>query len=263
MATKPPSKSAKPAAKAPATSTAVAKRSSGNVVDIKAIQEKLKAQAAEMNERVAPPSGISISIKNSEFRMPDGVKTSEAIELVVVDFVAANAFYEGAFDASNVVPPTCYAVGPNPMKLEPLEESPAQQSTSCTGCPMNEFGSQGKGKACKNQRVLAVLPPDADENTPLWKLTVPPTSTKAWDAFVRQVSAMYQMPPVSAIVSVSFTDADFPQLTFNESGPNEQLAVHFARQDEARKLLMAAPDFSQAVTKPAPRKAAGGARARR
>ena len=253
MATKPASKS---------TSTAVAKRSNTNVVSI---QEQLKKQAADLNDRVAPARGISISIKNGEFRFPDGRKTKDPIDLVVVDFAAANMFYEGKFDPNNMTPPACFAIGTNPLKLIPSENAPVAQSTDCAGCPMNEFGSDGKGKACKNQRVLGVLPPDADEDTPMWKLSVPPTSTKNWDNFVRQVSSMFQMPPVSVIVEVSFDDKfDYPVLNFGNARPNENLAVHFPRQEEARKLVLAEPDVSSyAPAKPTKKATTGGARARR
>jgi hypothetical protein len=244
MATKTPTKpAAKAAAKStPSTSTAVAKRPSGNIVSIK---EQLQKQAAAMEERVAPATGISVSIKNKEFRFPDGRKTSDPIQVVIVDFVAANSFYEGKYDANNITPPACFAIGVNPMKLVPSDNSPNKQSDSCGGCPMNEFGSDGAGKACKNQRVLALLPPDGDEDAPLWKLTVPPTSTKAWDAYVRSVSSMFQMPPVSVVTTISFDEAsDYPKLIFGEPTPNEQLEAHFARQAEAQKLLATEPDVS-------------------
>lgn len=249
----------KPAAKkvAPAT-TAVAKRSSTNVVSI---TEQLKKQAAEMNERVAPASGISISIKGGEFRFPDGRKTSDPIEVVVVDFGAMNSFYEGKFDPNNITSPACFALGTNPLKLVPSEAAPVRQADACTGCPMNEFGSDGKGKACKNTRTLIVMPPDADADTPLWKISVPPTSTKNWDNYVRQVSSNFQMPPVSVVTTISFDDKfEYPVLNFGNPVPNENLDVHFPRQEEARKLVLTEPDVSGfEASKPA-KKVAGARR---
>lgn len=261
MATKTPSKpAAKAAPKASAsTSTAVAKRPNANVVSI---QEQLKKQAADMADRVAPATGIAVSIKNGEFRFPDGRKTKEPIQVVVADFIAANNFYEGKFDPNAITPPGCFALGPNPMKLIPSDNSPNKQSDECRTCPMNEFGSDGAGKACKNQRVLAVLPPDGDAEAPLWKLVVPPTSVKAWDAYVRSVSSMFQMPPVSVVTTISFDDSvDYPKLIFSDPQPNENLEAHFARQAEAKELLMTEPDVSQyEAAKPAKKTAARGRR---
>lgn len=250
----------KPAAKKTASTpgTAVAKRSNTNVVSI---QETLRKQAAEMNDRVAPASGISVSIKNGEFRFPDGRKTSDPIEVVVVDFAAMNSFYEGKFDANNITPPACFAVGTNPLKLVPSDAAPVRQADACTGCPMNEFGSDGKGKACKNTRVLIVMPPDADADTPLWKMSVPPTSTKNWDNYVRQVSSNFQMPPVSVVTTISFDDKfEYPVLNFGNPVPNENLDVHFARQDEAKELALAEPDVSSYVAAKPAKKVAGARR---
>lgn len=257
--TKPPAKKTAPAK---AASTAVATRKATNVVSI---TEALKAQAAALNERVAPATGNSISIQGKEFRLPDGVKTTDPIEVVVVDFAAANSFYEGKFDAKNIVPPNCFAVGTNPLKLVPTSNAPAVQSTDCASCPMNEFGSDGAGKACKNTRILGVLPPDGDADTPLWRLSVPPTSTKNWDNFVRQVSAMFQMPPVSVITTISFDENfDYPVLKFGDPQPNPNLEAHFGRQGEAQKMVLQEPDFSNAAgAARAPAKKVAGARGRR
>lgn len=254
MATKPPA-TAKPA------TTAVAKRASNNVVNIK---EALRKQAEDLNSRVAPATGNSISIKGSEFRLPDGRKTTDPIEVVVVDFTAMNSFYETKFDPGQITPPACFAMGSNPLKLVPSDNAPLRQSDSCSGCPMNEFGSDGKGKACKNTRVLAVLPADADADTPMWRLVVPPTSIKNWDDYVRSVSSMMQMPPVAVVTTISFDDTvDYPRLKFGAPTPNQSLEVHFARQGEASEMLATEPDTSQfAATKAAPARKVAGAKRR-
>lgn len=252
MATKAPPK---PAAKT--AGTAVAKRASGSVVSI---QEALKKQAAAMSDRIGSVSGININLKGKKFTLPDGRKTSDPLELVIVDFVSVNSFYDTDYDEKNPTPPACFAIGDVPLQLVPSKNSPVGQSSACKGCPMNEFGSKGEGKACANTRLLAVLPPDAAEDTPIWLLKVSPTGLKNFDGFVRSVSSTYQMPPVSVIATVSFNeDKAYPQLEFSNAVPNENLAMHYARQDEARKLLLAEPDVSSYVG-PAPKKQARGGR---
>lgn len=253
------------ATKSVSASTAVAKRAGTNIMSI---QAELKKINEGMAERVAPASGISISIKGSEFRLPDGRKTKEPLEVVVVDFAAMNSFYEAKFDAANMTSPVCFAIGQNPLKLVPSDNSTAKQSDECSGCPMNEYGSDGKGKACKNTRVLAILPPDGDAETPLWKLSVPPTSIKNWDAYVRSVSSMFQMSPLAVVTTISFDDTvDYPRLNFSNPQPNNALATHFPRLEEARTLLATEPDTSafaaaKPATKPAAKKVAAGARRR-
>lgn len=251
MATKTPTK---PAVKtAPAkTGTAVAKRASTNVVSI---QEALKAQAANMGDRLGAATGVTINLKGKKFTFPDGRKDDGPVELVILDFIRCNSFWEGQYDEKNPAPPACFALGEVITNMVPSKNSPVAQASACKGCTMNEFGSSGEGKACKNTVICAVLPPDADEETPIWLLKVSPTGLKGFDGYVRQVASMTQMPPLSVVTTVSFDeDKAYPSLRFGNAVPNENLAVHFARQGEAKELLLVEPDVS-GYQAPAPKKA--------
>ncbi len=230
-----------PAAKT-STAVAVVKKASGAVVNI---QDMLRKQAESMSERTSPASGISIRVtQDKQFSHPDGQKTDE-LEVVIVDFVARNEFYEGAYDKDNMSPPACFAIGVAPNKLTASDNSPQKQADTCAECPMNAFGSAGKGKACKNGRVLAVLPVDADENTPIWLLKVSPTALKGFDGYVQSVARTFQTPPVGVVTKVTFDDnVTYASLRFGDAVPNENLAVHFARQAEAKELLEQEPDVS-------------------
>lgn len=241
-----------------ATTAVAVKKTSGNVVSI---QEALRAQAAAMSDRIAPPSGIRITTGGKNFSLPDGTKVPGPLELVVVDFVARNEFYENDYDKDSIVPPACFAIGSNPVKLVPSANSPLKQADDCTSCPMNAFGSKGKGKACSNTRLLAVLPPDADDSTPLWLLKVSPTGGKAFDGFVRSVATTFQLPPIGVVVTVSFDEnEDYPKLVFSDPKPNNNVGTHYGRQEEARALLVAEPDITSFVVdkpaKAAPKRAA-------
>lgn len=240
------------------TSVAVRKPSSGAIVSIK---EQLAAQAAAMNERVQPASGNRIRTKAGKFILPDG-NEAESLQLVIVDFVSMNSFYPGKFDPKNIQPPSCFAIGSNPKALVPSDNSPDKQSDSCAGCPMNEFGSSGEGKACKNGRRLAVLPPDAEAGTELWTLDVPPTALKNFDGYVSSVARNFQMPPVGVVTTVTLDPTvDYAKPAFADPQPNDNLGLCFSRQEEARQLLAAEPDVSGFVpAKPAARKAAAGRR---
>ena len=241
------------AKKTPSTAVAAKKPVSSAVVSI---QEQLKAQVAAMAGKIAPPSGINIRItQDKKFQLPDGSKVEGPLDLVIVDFVSRNTFYEGTYDPNNIAPPACFAIHPEPKQMTPSENSPIKQSDDCASCPMNQFGSSGKGKACKNGRMLAVLPPDADADTPLWLLQVSPTALKGFDGFVGSVARTFQMPPIAVIASVDFNPNEtYASLTFGDPRPNENVAVHFARQAEAKELLMVEPDvsgFGQEAAKPA------------
>lgn len=248
------------------TGTAVAVKKASNVVSI---QEQLKAQAAAMASRTAPPSGIRIKVtQDKKFALPNGQKDEGPLQLVVVDFVSRNEYYEGAYDPNNITSPACFAIHPEPKSMVPSANSPNKQADDCASCAMNQFGSGGKGKACKNTRLLAVLPPDADEDTPMWLLSVSPTAVKGFDGFVGSVVRTFSTPPVGVVVSVGFNESeDFPSLVFSDPTPNENLGIHFGRQAEAKELLSAEPDTSSYAApapargaRPVARKPAVGAR---
>ena len=161
--------------------------------------------------------------------------------------MSRNEYYEDAYNKDDITPPNCFAIHPEPKQLVPSDNSPDKQCDNCASCPMNQFGSAptGAGKACKNTRVLAVMPPDADDDTEIWTLKVSPTAVKAFDSFVAGVNRTFQLPPVGVVVTVGFSGAkDFPSLEFTDPQLNENVVVHFGRQDEAREMLMREPDVS-------------------
>ncbi len=237
---------------APKTSTAVAvkKPASGAIVSI---QEQLRAQAAAAASKIAPAGGNKIRYSKGKFVLPDGSE-AETLDLVVVDFASMNTYYENGYDKDNIVPPSCFAIHPEPKGMIPSANSPDKQCDDCGSCPMNAFGSAGAGKACKNTRLLAVLPPDADADTPMWTLSVPPTAIKGFDGYVGSVLRTFQMPPVAVVTTVSLDpNEDYFKPLFGDARPNDNLEVHFARREEAEEMLAVEPDVSSfGQTKAAP-----------
>ena len=225
------------------TAVAVKKASGTSLVSVK---EAMQAQIANLANRTAPPTGIKIrATQDKNFILPDGTKTPGPLELVIVDFVATNEFYEGAYDKDSIVPPGCFAVGEDPKKMVPSSNAPNKQSTDCQSCPMNQFGSNGKGKACKNGRLLAVLTPDATADTPFALLAPSATALKGFDAYVTGVARTFQTMPVGVVTTVGFDENEtYAKMVFSDPRPNPELGVHFVRQSEARELLMAERDVS-------------------
>lgn len=231
--------------------TAVAvKAASGNVVSI---MDTLKAQAALMAGRTQPATGSSIRVtQDKQFLLPDGTKTPGPLQMVIVDFTTKNVFYEGAYDPKNISPPACFAIGNDIKGMAPSKSSPLPQAASCESCPMNQFGSAGDGKACKNTRVMAVLVPDADATTPMWLLATSPTANKGFDAYVNSLTRKpLEMIPVGAITTVSFDPSvTYAKLMFSDPELNPLAEVHYARMDEAKAMLGVEPDVSGFVKKP-------------
>lgn len=264
--TKAPRKTAALKKDADTTSTSVAVRKSSAVVDANALREQLRQQAAAMNERTVAPGGNKIQIgQDKTFRLPDGSKVQE-LDAVIVEFAAIHNFYESGFDAKNIMPPGCFAVGLNPKVMAPVKESPNPQAGNCQECPMNVFGSDGDGKACKNGRRLALLPPNADgtdveHDEDLMTLDVSPTAIRGFDGYVQSVSRTFQTPPFAVLTKIAFDDSvTYARLVFSDPRPINSIGEVMARQDEARDLIMAKPDFSGWVDPKQRGKGGNGAR---
>jgi len=239
-------------AKPPGTTLAV-KAPSGNIISI---QDTLRAQAALMGERTAPAGGSQIRITQDKFFvLPDGTKTQGPLDLVIVDFGSFNRYYESGFDSKNITPPVCFALGSNPKALVPSSNAPEVQATECNLCLKNQYESNpnGKGgKACDNRRVMIVLPPDGDENTPLWRLEASAMAVKGFDNFVTSTARVFASPPVGVVVSVGFNPNEtYANLVFTNPQPNPNVVAHFGRQAEAQAMLAVEPDVSKYVAKPA------------
>ena len=241
-----------------AKSTAVAKAKLNLPANV---SEQLAAEAASITNRIGSPSGDRIKVTQSKrFRLPSGEESAGPIEAVIVDFVSMNLYYEGAFDPNDITPPLCAAIGLEPSTLEPFDDATAKQCDTCVACPQNQFGSAGRGKACQNTRLLALLAPDANMDTPLLLLKVSPTALRSFDGYVAQVGRSFNVPPLGVVTEISLdADSDYPSLRFGSPRPAtpEQIALAMARRDEARARLTAKPDFNaNEVAKAAPKKTA-------
>lgn len=211
--------------------------------------EQLAKEAAEISKRISTPSGDRIRFNSNRlFATPDGGE-GEELEVVVVDFVSSNLFYDGSFDRDNPQPPVCFAIGSEPSLLVPSPNSPNKRADTCSACPKNQFGSAGKGKACKNTRLLAVMPVAMDgEDPPIWIMSVPPTSMKAFDAYVQTLSAKHKTIPIGVVTRISLDQSvQFAAPRFNVVRPlkAEEFETYMSRREEANTRLTAEPDVTQ------------------
>lgn len=216
-------------------------------------QEQLAAESAQIAKRIAAPSGDRIRMSgNSKFILPDGSE-GEEFEAVIVEFGSSNLFYEGAFDRDNPQPPSCFAIGPEPSLLVPSPNSPAKKAESCAVCPNNQFGSSGKGKACKNTRLLALVPVGAleeDGDVPIWIMSVPPTSLKAFDSYAQSLASKYKTTTLGVVTKITLdpsTTYASPRFSVVRPLKGEEFNVFVPRREEAATRLSAEPDVSQYV----------------
>jgi hypothetical protein len=212
------------------------------------IQKSLQAEVASIQSRIGAPAGNRIKVTQKKtFRMPSGEESPGPIKAVILDFISGNYFYPGVYDPDDITPPDCFALGVEVATMVPHDTAPAKQSDACATCPQNQFGTaqRGKGKACQNARVLALLAPDAQEDSPIMTLKVSPTGLRAYDGYVASIARSFQTPPVGVITTISFDPTpDYPSLRFGEPEPcpPELLAIAMARRDEAKQILLTPPD---------------------
>jgi hypothetical protein len=187
-------------------------------------------RAREMNAEATagistgfPPS---IRIKNGKFRLVDGageetvLKHTDLKEGIYLDMVVLRAkpglnkvWYAKPYDPNaEASAPDCFSLDgsrPDPSVREP-------QCGTCAACPMNAWGSgrnqageATKGKACADNKILAVL-----HKGGVYQFKIPPASLKNWGVFVKNLSAR-DIPLGAVIVYASFDDeVDYSVLTF-------------------------------------------------
>lgn len=206
----------------------------------------LQEQAAGIANRIGKPSGNTISTKGKQFKLPDGTISAGPMRAIVLDWVSYNAHYDGAYDPNKPKPPTCFALG-DLETLTPSANAPNRQSDKCAGCPKNEWQSAatGRGKACKNQYRLAIIPENlgAPDVKGMYTLTVSPTGMKAFEAFVRTASKDLGALPIRCAVDIGFNQAEaYPTLTFGNASIHNNLAIAMQLQNKAREMLTREPE---------------------
>lgn len=194
----------------------------------------LFAQLSQINKEAS--EGISvgmyplIKLNGTRFVLvKDGQETPvKSMELRVVVLRAKQGFekryYAGAYDptSTEAKAPDCYSM--NGQTPEPGCAKP--QNSSCAGCAQNAFGTgkdangnPGKGKACSDRKLLAVLYPNPDtKKLEIYGLSLPPASLKKFGAYVDTLTKN-NVPLPAATTVIGFDDkTSFPVLTFEFGG---------------------------------------------
>jgi hypothetical protein len=183
------------------TSTAV---STGNYEDRLAALAKA---GVEQEARVG--GGQFISFKSGQISYQGNTIKGNELDVIAIDSIYENSYNPVKFDPDNPQPPVCYALGRDEEELAPHPECADPQSDKCEGCPHNEFGTadNGKGKACKNTRRIAVIPGDPlDEDVIRTAeaafIRLPVTSVKGWASFVKTVAALEKLPTFGVVATL-------------------------------------------------------------
>lgn len=218
--------------------------------DLATLDEELAQQAAEIQRQVGQPESKKIAPdRNGNFIAAGGINLGSEIQIAVVDFCSANDFYVDPYDANNPKPPVCFARGYDLADMIPEDVSPEKQSKDCAGCPHNQFGSRGNGKACKNTRLVACVLAneldDPDMEPDLHLLSVPPTALKSFDAAMLQASRMFNATRLKVLLTVSIVaQGQYNTLQFSMPESNTHYGRLAGMRDAAQSLLGRLPDLT-------------------
>lgn len=231
----------------------------------------LAKEATKTEESVS--SGSFISFKGGRLSYQGNQIKGDELDIVVVDHILENCYYPGNYDSDNPAPPTCYAFGREESEMAPHPNVKEPQASKCSECEWNKFGTadNGKGKACKNTRRLAVIPADAAESAEkvmaaeVAFVKVPVTSVKGWASYVRALSAMDNIPPLGAVTTLGVVPDPKSQFkaTFQKSNlvDPEIIPALLDRHDAmTEEIMFPYPEASEEEVKP---KAKGRAPARK
>jgi len=127
---------------------------------------------------------IGIVHQGQLFIMHDETKVAE-FTCIILDTNRINAWWEVSYDESGGgTPPDCFSM--NGIELDPNCSAPQSPTGLCRDCDKNKFGSDGRGKACKNMKRVHVLLDG--EMLPL-RMTLPPSSLKAIDNYISMLTS--------------------------------------------------------------------------
>lgn len=233
---------------------AVAVRKAGMPVSAD-LMAKIQADIAEQAAMVVPSTTNRIRLNSDsgkKYVFPDKSEVAE-FEGIVVDFATVQVLYDGPYVAGQINSIVCYASATKPADLAPTDDVPAKQADACKSCPKSKFGANSEKPECGLRKVLAILPTDADDVSELLILDLPVMAAKQYDKYAQSVLVSDGKPQFAVVTKFSFDQTvkfDSPRFEMSYEADGEQVAAAYARRDEARNMLLAAPNFTPATEKP-------------
>lgn len=158
--------------------------------------------------------GSFISFRGGQMTFNGNTFPNNKASFIVLDSVLENVWYAEKWKPDSPASPACYAFGRLDAEMKPHEKAEDPQNATCKGCPMNEWESadEGRGKACKNSRRLALIPADeslksADtmKDANIAFARIPVTSVKAWAGYVTQLANVTKKPPYAVVTEIMVT----------------------------------------------------------
>ena len=158
---------------------------------------------------VERPSVSTIGTRAGQLTYNKVAVPNNKMDAIIIASTHSNMYYTESFDPDAPVNPTCYAYSATGTDMKPHPSVATPQHDNCAECPHNKWGSaeKGRGKACKNTRVLALVPADVKpEEVPVCELAVlklPVTSVENFSNYVNKVAVLYKRPPLGVVTTIS------------------------------------------------------------
>ena len=176
----------------------------------------------------------------------------ESFRGVIIAHHKNNALFESSGDEKMNTPPICSStdgiLGADHRTGE---------CKNCETCPYNEFGSAGKGKACKNMHRLYILV----EGSPIpVTLTIPPTSLELWSNYALMDVAASGLEMSEVVTEFSLTNAmneagqKYSLVNFKLVGKVSREVVEFCEKmgsaiEQSPRLAIAPEDYNREPVK--------------
>ena len=186
--------------------------------------------------RVKIPGGgaLQFEIPGSD---PDNPDYTKSLEGVILYSHPSNAYWPEGKEYPENPPPLCQSMDGKLGYGKP--------GGLCASCAYNAFGSNGKGKACKNMRVIYLL--RSGDYMPI-QLSLPPTSLRPYNDFVNQVFLFRHRGVCSSVIQIGlrkdnngtqdYSVATFRKLYDFEGEELKQIRAYADQfREQAKKML--------------------------
>ena len=162
------------------------------IMNMNDLRTQLTARLQAQRDTLPPPTSSRIRpVAKEGFKLPDESVLDE-LEGIVVDVRYINALYVKPFKRGELETPGCWSVSTDANNMVPDDTCDKKRHTDCGTCPMNEWGSKGNGKACKNSLRLGIIPTDATDATQPYIMDLAPTSMASFLKVLRGLKVPMQ-----------------------------------------------------------------------
>ncbi len=220
--------------------------------------EELARLATEATASLPTVSGEWLSTKGGHLSYRGQQVPGDKMNVVVLDFLNENQYYDAPFDPAMPASPCCYAFGQDKGSMAPHAKAATPQNKTCKGCPHMEWGSadRGKGKACREVLRLALIPAVSTaaeiKDCEVAYLKVPVMSVKNFSAMAQQVAQTLKRPPFAVVTEIHVTSDNQVSVFFKVAEAIEDGDLLSAIMEKRKEAALDNP-YPEIEAAPAPK----------